>query len=280
VKPTSEDMEGMKNLFTQALGEAAADQASLLVNFGGGDRVMLDYGRETDLVEMAESLGMQPLAICVTGPEPDDFEHIVSLWRSRVFRPQRSILVLNQHLVGEGRSPEAAFRTLVSRPELEDMTAEGLATVMMPRMPCMTEVSATGLGLTDAIDGVVGAKGAQAARRSGLRGGGLPEVGRDYRPPYRPTCSQRRALVLEGLARVGLPASAAPDVAFYATSDMSGLGLTSEQFCERALEEAHVALTPGKDFGADSHVRTPTRPRPTSVPRGLDPVGANDGPRS
>jgi aspartate/methionine/tyrosine aminotransferase len=70
--------------------------------------------------------------------------------------------------------------------------------------------------------------------------------------------AQRRALVLDGLARIGLPVPVPPDGAFYVYFDVSGTGLTSWEFCERALQESHVALTPGKDFGmstAQTHVR-------------------------
>ncbi|MFC9841292.1 pyridoxal phosphate-dependent aminotransferase [Rhodococcus sp. NPDC127530] len=70
--------------------------------------------------------------------------------------------------------------------------------------------------------------------------------------------AERRAYVLDGLQQIGLPVPVPPDGAFYVYFDVSHTGLTSWQFCERALEEAHVALTPGKDFGmhtADSHVR-------------------------
>ncbi|MGW0819179.1 pyridoxal phosphate-dependent aminotransferase [Streptomyces viridiviolaceus] len=70
--------------------------------------------------------------------------------------------------------------------------------------------------------------------------------------------AERRALVLDGLERIGLPVPVPPDGAFYVYFDVSRTGLTSWQFCERALREAHVALTPGKDFGvhtAESHVR-------------------------
>jgi aspartate/methionine/tyrosine aminotransferase len=69
---------------------------------------------------------------------------------------------------------------------------------------------------------------------------------------------QRRAIVLDGLERIGLPVPVPPDGAFYVYFDVSGTGLTSWQFCERALHEAHVALTPGRDFGvgtAETHVR-------------------------
>lgn len=68
----------------------------------------------------------------------------------------------------------------------------------------------------------------------------------------------RRRLMLDGLARIGLPVEVEPDGAFYAFADVSGTGLDAWDFCGRALREAHVALTPGRDFGAthgDSHVR-------------------------
>lgn len=68
----------------------------------------------------------------------------------------------------------------------------------------------------------------------------------------------RRRIVLDGLERIGLPVPVVPDGAFYVYFDVSGTGLTSTEFCTRALEEAHVALTPGTDFGpamADMHVR-------------------------
>lgn len=62
----------------------------------------------------------------------------------------------------------------------------------------------------------------------------------------------RRALVLEELARMGLAVPATPDGAFYVYVDVDGTGLNSWDFCERVLQEAHVALTPGKDFGSQS----------------------------
>jgi aspartate/methionine/tyrosine aminotransferase len=68
----------------------------------------------------------------------------------------------------------------------------------------------------------------------------------------------RRALVLDELARIGLPVPAVPDGAFYVYFDVARTGLSAWEFCERVLEEAHVALTPGTDFGthtAGTHVR-------------------------
>jgi aspartate/methionine/tyrosine aminotransferase len=74
----------------------------------------------------------------------------------------------------------------------------------------------------------------------------------------RQELSARRALVLQGLAGTGLRVPVPPDGAFYVYIDVSATGLDAMGFCERALQEAHVALTPGHDFGQSSaatHVR-------------------------
>ena len=68
----------------------------------------------------------------------------------------------------------------------------------------------------------------------------------------------RRQIVLEGLDAIGLPVPVVPDGAFYVYFDVSGTGMDSWTFCERALAEVGVALTPGRDFAqatADTHVR-------------------------
>jgi len=68
----------------------------------------------------------------------------------------------------------------------------------------------------------------------------------------------RRQIVLTGLAELGLPVPVSPDGAFYVYFDITSTAMTSWEFCEQALQRAHVALTPGNDFGiatADSHVR-------------------------
>jgi aspartate/methionine/tyrosine aminotransferase len=86
----------------------------------------------------------------------------------------------------------------------------------------------------------------------------------------------RRALVLDGLARIGLPVPVPPDGAFYCYLDVSGTGLGSAEFCERALREAHVALTPGRDFGthsADTHVRLAYTASMADLAEGLDRLG-------
>lgn len=59
----------------------------------------------------------------------------------------------------------------------------------------------------------------------------------------------RKQLVLAGLKKCGLTVPVQPDGAFYVYIDVSCTGLSAMNFCERVLQEVHVALTPGNDFG-------------------------------
>ncbi len=61
---------------------------------------------------------------------------------------------------------------------------------------------------------------------------------------------QRRDLVVAGLAQVGLPVPVLPDGAFYAWADCSAHGGDSWALAQRLMQRAHVALTPGRDFGS------------------------------
>ncbi|MDC8829772.1 pyridoxal phosphate-dependent aminotransferase [Alteromonas gilva] len=74
----------------------------------------------------------------------------------------------------------------------------------------------------------------------------------------RESLLQRRRLVLDGLADIGLHVPVTPDGAFYVYIDISSTDLTAMTFCQRLLDEQGVALTPGNDFGnadAEKYVR-------------------------
>ncbi len=59
---------------------------------------------------------------------------------------------------------------------------------------------------------------------------------------------RRRKLVVEGFNYIGLP-TFEPRGAFYAFPQVSGTGMTDEEFAERLLTEKEVAMVPGSAFG-------------------------------
>ncbi len=59
---------------------------------------------------------------------------------------------------------------------------------------------------------------------------------------------RRRRLIVDGLRKLGLECFE-PEGAFYVYPNIGKLGLSSEQFCERLLNEEKVAIVPGTAFG-------------------------------
>ncbi|MBR3996204.1 MAG: aminotransferase class I/II-fold pyridoxal phosphate-dependent enzyme [Clostridia bacterium] len=64
----------------------------------------------------------------------------------------------------------------------------------------------------------------------------------------RDSYDQRRRLIHEGLAKLGLD-SFEPEGAFYIFPNIGKFGLSSEEFCEKLLYSQHVAIVPGTAFG-------------------------------
>lgn len=66
---------------------------------------------------------------------------------------------------------------------------------------------------------------------------------------YMKDCyNQRRRMLLSGLNEIGLTCFE-PEGAFYVFPNISGYGLTSEQFCEKLLYDEKCAIVPGSAFG-------------------------------
>lgn len=81
---------------------------------------------------------------------------------------------------------------------------------------------------------------------------------RDILETRRATLKQRRQVLLDGLAKLGLAPDLPPQGAFYLWLDISRYSQDSQAFCERLLVEENVAITPGIDFavtGGEHHVR-------------------------
>lgn len=82
----------------------------------------------------------------------------------------------------------------------------------------------------------------------------------------------RRDALLAALPSIGFDVRVVPDGAFYIYCDVSAITADSFAFTQRVLEQAHVAITPGRDFGIaapERHLRIAyTQP----VPRLLEAV--------
>ena len=72
--------------------------------------------------------------------------------------------------------------------------------------------------------------------------------GLSYVDEMKDEYNHRRRVIIKGLKDAGLECFT-PSGAFYAFPSIKGLGLSSEEFCEKFLMEKHVAIVPGNAFG-------------------------------
>ena len=94
---------------------------------------------------------------------------------------------------------------------------------------------------------------AQQAAPAGLDAASIADRAR-RRAEFR----RRRDFVVPALRSLGLKVPVMPDGAFYAWADCSDFNPSSWDFCFDMMKRAHVALTPGRDFGphaAERYVR-------------------------
>lgn len=79
----------------------------------------------------------------------------------------------------------------------------------------------------------------------------------EYAAPIRDTFRARRQVLLDALKDTPKIRFCCPDATFYLFVDISQTGLDSRTFCDRLLDEQHVAVTPGLSFGDafDGYIR-------------------------
>ena len=85
----------------------------------------------------------------------------------------------------------------------------------------------------------------------------------------------RRDALREGLTELGLRVPVVPGGAFYLYVDVSPIGIDSAEFCWRLMDDYHVAVTPGIDFGdhlADQYVRFAYTTDEDSIALGLERI--------
>lgn len=75
------------------------------------------------------------------------------------------------------------------------------------------------------------------------------QQGKSFTQGMVETFRERRDLVIEGLSQIKGIEYQVPHGAFYIFPKISDIGLSSTEFCQRALEETGVALVPGNAFG-------------------------------
>jgi hypothetical protein len=151
--PASEEIADVKAWLSGLLNRSIKEGRSVVLDLGGGDRTLLEYGRDLRLVEFCERRGIEPLGLWVLGPEVEDLSHILAIWEAGYFRPKRSLLLLNEGTIREGRTVAGAFERTMTHPGFARMVEEGAVPILLRRLACMDAVKAVPGGFYEAAEG-------------------------------------------------------------------------------------------------------------------------------
>ncbi len=151
--PPTEELPDIKAWLNTVLNSMVKEKRSAVLDLGGGDRVLMEYGRDLRLVEFCSRRGIEPLALYFLGPEAEDLKHVLAIWEAGYFRPKRTLLVLNEGVIREGRTVAGAFEKTLAHPGFEKMVQAGAVPILMQRLACMDLVKTNGAGFYAAASG-------------------------------------------------------------------------------------------------------------------------------
>ncbi len=158
IQPRGSDVGDVAEWVTEVTSQMAAEQQSMVLDMGGGDKVLAEHAKDLNLREFCEAAGVQPLAIYSMGPTMEDFDHVMRIYEKGYFRSDRSVMVLNESLVPAGKAPGGMFDFIYAHPRFEEM-AESARTVTMPRLACMKAMRDESLTFYEAAEGKRGKSG-------------------------------------------------------------------------------------------------------------------------
>ncbi|MCW2318578.1 hypothetical protein M2322_004147 [Rhodoblastus acidophilus] len=130
----------------------------MVLDMGGGDKVLSEHANDMALPEFCAASGIDPLAIYMMGPDRDDFEHVSSIFKAGYFQSERALLVLNESMVKAGKGAAGAFDFVFDEDEFDNII-KLVKIVRMPRLACMDAIRAEGMTFFQAAAGQKGASG-------------------------------------------------------------------------------------------------------------------------
>jgi hypothetical protein len=136
VVPGSDELPDVKSEFAKLLNRVGKGQ-SAIVDFGGGDQFMREFGKDLEVVQFCAKRGIDPVAVFVLSPDAENLRHCVSVFESGHFRPERMVIVLNEGVIREGKTVRGAFEATMRDPGFQAMVKAGAKPLLLNRLPCM-----------------------------------------------------------------------------------------------------------------------------------------------
>ena len=152
-RPPSDALPDKKEWLTGVFNQMLLEGVSAVVDLGGGEQVLQEYGNDLAIVDLCTEAGIEPLAIFCLGPDPEDLQHALSIWEGGYFRPDKALLILNEGAIRTGRTVAGAFEKTLQDPGFLRMIEGGVRPILLPRLACNDLVRETRKGFYAAAAG-------------------------------------------------------------------------------------------------------------------------------
>ena len=154
-RPESPEDEDVRLWLNDFVDRQIENQFSAFLDLGGGDLILKTWARDLELALFLEQHGVVPVAVHFFGCDLDDLSYLRDIEENAGFRPQQTVIVLNEGLVPIGRVARTAFRPIIEHEVFRKVLDRGAVVVRMPRLACMHEIERRRLSFADAEAGRV-----------------------------------------------------------------------------------------------------------------------------
>lgn len=150
--PPSADDRDVKEFLSTFIEQQIEKRFDAAIDLGGGDLILKQIARETELVSFLSSHGIKPVAIHCIGAAPDDLAYLQAV-EDGLFAPEATILAINEATVPPHRTAFAAFEKVRNHPVFLKAIERGATLVRIPRLEPASEIDAHRLTFSAAESG-------------------------------------------------------------------------------------------------------------------------------
>lgn len=163
VSPASEELIDNKAWFTAELDASVEDGVCRAVDFGGGDRVIQEYGADLRVGDFCASLGLPLVWAFVLGPDEEDLRHVTQILKSGQVTGGQVLLVMNEGVIRPGQKAAGVFDAVSRQAAYLQLLEDGAEVFLMPRLTCLDQLRDKGLGFYEAAAGRPDREGRRAS---------------------------------------------------------------------------------------------------------------------
>ncbi|KXV69463.1 hypothetical protein AD951_06410 [Acetobacter malorum] len=130
--PRTADDKDVMTFLEDILERQIEEKYHLILDFGDGDLVLKNLALRLDLVGFFRDYAIQPVLFHHLGADLDYLAYLASLEEDGLFRPEKTIVVLNEFIKPSSQSVEVAFETIMRSRQLGDVLKRGARMISLP----------------------------------------------------------------------------------------------------------------------------------------------------